>query len=94
MHSWRIKMESKSEISRPELIAYTLGLVVVPFENVKAVDGDIVHGTEKIEIVIDAKDRTIFLMGADAKDFVDKYNNYLAFIEAATITDLAGGNDG
>lgn len=84
-------MESKSEVSKPELIAYTCGLVIIPFENVKAVDGDLIDGTEKIDITIDANDTSIGLFGTEAKDFIEKYNNYLAFVEAATITDLTEG---
>lgn len=87
-------MESKSEISRPELIAYSAGLVIVPFENVKLVYGDVIDGRNKITVVMDDKNVSVTFIDDEAQKFLDQYNNYLAFVEAATITDLTGGKDG
>ena len=84
-------MESKSEVSRPELIAYSAGLVVVPFENVKLVYGDLIDGRKKITVMMDIRNTQVTFIDDEAETFLNQYNNYLAFVEAATITDLAEG---
>lgn len=82
-------MQKKQEISKPELIAYTKGLTIIPFENVKCASGDIINGKTKLFVFLDFKENEIILIDDEADLFLEQYNTYLAFIEAATISDLA-----
>lgn len=76
----------KNKKQQPQIIAWTDGLSVIPFENVNSVNGDtLMDGT--VAINVGMKDSKGFhsLSGDNAKEFNEQYLHYLAFVEALTI---------
>lgn len=87
-------MMEKQEISRPKLIAYSNGCTILPFENVKYINGDTYPDRgETLSIYIEHKHGEVLLSGDDVGAFIKQYNEYLAFVEAATVTNLMGESD-
>lgn len=72
---------------KPEIIAWTNGFTVIPFENVLSVlEDDAVEG--QLLVYLDSKriPSNGIIIGRDhAQAFVDKYNLYLAAVEGITI---------
>lgn len=76
----------------PKLIAYSKDLVIIPFRNVIAVDGDITETRETIPkkiptitIYLQGRATQIFLSNDDADLFLELYNLYLRSLENGTI---------
>lgn len=96
-----------SDKKRPEIIAYTSELMIIPFENIQAVDGDTdsMCGSMRdyvddtypenttIEIFIKKCPKVFRLDDDEAKKFLDQYNNYLAFVETCTIHEVGNGKE-
>lgn len=68
---------------KPKIIAWTKGLTVIPFESIHAVD-ESHSSTGAICVFIDRKQ--ILIPKADASQFIEQYNHYLAFVEESTIS--------
>jgi hypothetical protein len=72
---------------KPEIIAWTNGFTVIPFENVLSViEDDTVEG--QILVYLDSKripSNGVVIGRDNAQAFVDKYNLYLAAVEGITL---------
>lgn len=77
------------ENKKPELIAYTKGLTVIPFEHVLSVE-ECFNVDGQLNVFLAGTVNKAVITPQDAQDFVDKYNNYLAFVEVSTIVDVGG----
>lgn len=74
---------------KPEIIAYSKGFTVIPFENVLALTEDpTVDGQLVVTLNCSGHSRlpTVTIPRQDAQDFVDKYLIYLKTVEGITMT--------
>lgn len=73
---------------KPKVIAYSKGLTVIPYENVKACTED-PGSTGQLVVLVDhpvADASCTFIAPGEAQSFVDGFNTYLAAVEGLTLS--------